>query len=480
MSQKSNSKYLLALVPKNAPNLDEITNGDAKLSDCIRLVYHYLFMLKLAIWKKDLEDRPNFYNQGWIPLNVLTIRNIIYQDKAIKILKYMVDKGLLEKYSPPAGQKFYIVGKLSGMYRIPGNMYQKKERGFLYRKEQVTTKTLVNKVLKFKEQMKTEKIVAEFKLYQPEYASLIKMVEQFKPIITDVKQLLLSKEVSDQDNYGELQMFLDTFETDQNRCMTCDFGNRFHSPFTNLKSEYRSLFRFDEYMNDKHISIDVTCSQWYFLGILLSKPDQFIKRYLPEFKIAIPLFAHCSGADDVQKFLQFTSTGGFYEHWAEKRWPVESLSCPLTTRDKAKSELSYILFGKVHTHHSTPNYATLVDAKELFQKLFPTVWNVIVGIKELGKDELPFMDLFYYDKKTGKYMGNKLSHKNMSALLQRLESRILIGTISSRLIKKKVVFVTIHDSFLAPSKFEKIIKNEIELFFKWYKLPHPKLKTEDL
>lgn len=479
MRKKSDTKYLLALIPRNAPNLDVLTGGDVKLADSIRLVYHKIFMTKLAIWRKSPDDRPWFYTDGWVPVNVITIRKIIYQNKAIHVLKYMVDNGLLEKYTPPTGQKFYVVGKLSELYRIPGNLYQKKQIGFLYRKEKVITKTLVKKVLKYKEQLKTEKITAQFKIYQPKYATLIKMVEQFQPISTNVKQLVLDGEINLQDDCYALQMLLDSFENDQNRYSTCEFGGRLHTPFTNLKTEYRGLFRFKKYVNDKHLSIDVSCSQWYFLGILISKP-QLVKRYLPKFKAVEPILKIYNQEIDVQEFIKQTSAGTWYEYWAEKRWPEEFLLNPEEIRAKAKSELSYILFGKVYTHHSTPNYEALVEAKELFKKLFPKVWKVIVSIKKLGKEELPFMDQFYYDKKTGKYRGNALSHKNISACLQLLESRILIGTISSRLIKKKVPFITIHDSFVAPSIFEAIIRAEIELFFRWYKLPSPMLKKEEL
>jgi hypothetical protein len=305
------------------------------------------------------------------------------------------------------------------------------------------------------------------------------MVEQFQPLTLSTQQLMLNNKGSGVEDYDALKMLFETFSSDHANCKSCEFGDRFHTPFTSLKSSFRGLFRFKDHINEPHVSLDLANSQFYFLAVLMSKPI-LIKRYLPEFKIVLPLLKGSSEENDVHDFMKLTSAGILYEYWAEKRWPIESLTCQLTTRDRAKSELSYVLFGKVYTHPSTPNYNELKDAKELFQKLFPTVWRIIVGIKELGKEELPFMDQFYYDKRTGKYKGNKLSHKNISALLQRLESRILIGTISSRLIKKKVVFVTIHDSFLAPSKFEKLIKNEIELFFKWYKLPPPKLKLETL
>jgi hypothetical protein len=478
MSKKSDSNNLLALVPKNAPDLDALTNGDVKLSDSIRLIFHYLFMLKLSIWRCSPDDRPLYYKWGWIPLNIKTLRNITFKNRTSQTLEYMVKNNLLEVKTHSGGNKSYLIGKISTLYRIPGNLYEKKEIGFLYRKEKVTTKLLVKKVLEYKEQLKTEKITAQFKIYQPEYATLIKMVEQFQPICTDVKQLLLDGEINTQDNCDELQMLLDTFNSDQDRCTTCEFGSRFFSPFTNLKSSYRSLFRFKKFQDVEHISIDVANSQWFFLAILISKPI-LIKRYLKEFKIITPLLDGCHEAHDVQKFIQLTG-GGWYEYWAEKRWPEEFLLDPVGVRSKAKSELSYILFGKVKTYPSTPNYEALVEAKVLFQKLFPRVWKVIVAIKELGKEQLPFMNQFYYDKKTGKYRGNALSHKNMSALLQRLESRILIGTISSRLIKKKIPFITIHDSIITPSIFEGIVDTEIEVFFKWYKLPAPKLKTDIL
>lgn len=473
MRQKSDFKYLLALVPKALGNLDKITSNDIKLSDCIRVIYHYLFMLKLAIWKRNPGDRPWYYKEGYVPISFDMIEQLIPKNKVNEVLRLMVDNGLLEERKVD-GRKSYIVGVRSTLFRIPGNLYVKKQRGFLYRKEKVTSKHIIKKVLKHKDKLKGEKITTQFKVHHSDYDTLLAMVEQFQPQTSKIEQ----PNIND-DDLAYLNMFLDTITAGDISFKTCEFGDRLHTPFTNLKAEYRSLFRFKKHINDKHISIDAVNSQWYFLAILISKP-QLVKRYIPEFKAVIPLLNECSETSDKEKFLKLTSTGILYEYWAEKRWPEEFLSDPVEARDKAKSDLSYLLFGKIKTHPSTPNYKTLHKTKELFQLEFPSIWKIIVGIKILGKEELPFMNQFYYDKKTGKYRGDALSHKNMSALLQRLESRILIGTISSRLIKKKVVFVTIHDSFLAPSKFKKIIKNEIELFFKWYKLPHPKLKTEDL
>ncbi|TAH42098.1 MAG: hypothetical protein EYC69_06550 [Bacteroidetes bacterium] len=121
------------------------------------------------------------------------------------------------------------------------------------------------------------------------------------------------------------------------------------------------------------------------------------------------------------------------------------------------------------------------DEYNVFIKLYPNIVKGINCIKSLGENQFPFMREFYSSKQTHKYVGDSASHKNLSRMMQLMESRIILGLVSNSLIEMKLMpFITIHDAFILPAKHLSLIQGVIQEKFITLGLIPPKLKVTSL
>jgi len=74
-------------------------------------------------------------------------------------------------------------------------------------------------------------------------------------------------------------------------------------------------------------------------------------------------------------------------------------------------------------------------------------------------------------------MGKAALHKNLSCMMQRAESRMILNRISPKLIEADVKFLTVHDSFIVNPKQEKLVRSVIRGEFEMLGVMGPKLKS---
>jgi hypothetical protein len=224
-------------------------------------------------------------------------------------------------------------------------------------------------------------------------------------------------------------------------------GGRLHSTLTNMSSLLRPFVYAEGH--DRLVSLDLANSQPYLLNILLN--PAFYRKELPtaaqkhthtqkhasfrweregkeirkevqagyEEDIDLMLVNILQKADqeELARFRDWTSSGLFYQ---QLRAAIVALGeAEVVATPSAVKELIFlVLFSK--NKCSTPG-------KRAFTKLFPTVDKVLRTIKQADHTALP-------------------------RLLQRLEAKLLLQTISRRVarVMPAVPLLTVHDSLVVP------------------------------
>ena len=195
------------------------------------------------------------------------------------------------------------------------------------------------------------------------------------------------------------------------------FGERFHSPFTNLKSILR---KFVKYENVSYIELDIKNSQMCFLSTILSEPD-VASKLIPEYEDIIEsLMVYKQTSKDVRLFIDKSLSYEIYE------WVAEQLDC---TRDEAKTKMFKIIFSQSHE-----NYKLKLEL-QIALKSFIEMCGIFNDIGKL-----------------------------IPKLSQLMESRIFIHRVAFECLDKlKHPFITIHDSILLhptdKDKFKEIYNN---------------------
>ena len=470
MSKKTDDLELITYIPKNCPDLNELCNHDMELADSVRIIFHQVYRVKLKEWSYGDLERKQLEEGGWVSLCSEILSELIDPDKYRPTLDFMIDNGLLDEKMNGAGFQSYAPLKCK-KFRIPNKWYRKFERGHMYRKEIVKTKLLVKHVRKHLESSVTLIDYTERTRFQPQMEQLVQMTKTLCPD----KQGILSfcnGQVNDPDMEWLLLLAEDHNEPLDESIFTDEFGQRFFSHVTNLKSDLRKFYRFKKHMDQPHIMVDFKNSQPFFLGLILRYP-RIVKKFLPEFNTLIPLLEAGSEAEDTVKFFELVQTGTFYEFMLEK------LSGYKMSRKQMKQNLfRSIFYGPVKLSKDAKEYEMQNAFRTCFESEFPTVYKTIMEIKSVGKARLPFMDQFYYSRYSGKYLGDRGSYKNLSNMMQRIEARIVTGAVTNRLVKMRIrPFTTIHDSFWTIASNEENVKRQLSIFFARYKVPEPQFDT---
>lgn len=221
-------------------------------------------------------------------------------------------------------------------------------------------------------------------------------------------------------------------------------NNRLDTNITNLKSDFRKFFIGD------YVNIDLKNSQPLLLLMLIKlvttdiKPlcwDYFASNLFPTFgsSTLMPILrihqkSEFSKMVDLLEFQKQVVTGKFYDEI------VNQLNGTIT-RKEAKEMMFKVLFSKNVAYSKYKSFIPFEAEKEIFEKLYPTVYQIIFMLK-------------------------KKDHTKLSVYLQKMESHLIIDIISKELVENGIIPITIHDSFIIPKRDEtkafKIIKEQIK------------------
>lgn len=461
-------KNLTVYIPKKAPNLLQLAEGDLLLAESMKLVFHQIYLGVTKLWNSDSEGKNTIQCGAWVPLCSQILEALLGTDRYRGVLDNMIDHGLIEEKKNAAGFQTYAPTRCK-RYRIPTHHFEALERGKLYRKETITGTWLIGKVLKHLEG-KGQRMVEQVDLDQNlNLKRWVKMTRDLKPVANLVeaqKTLLNSSEEQEM-----LEHLVEKHQSIGLEAFSIDtYGQRTYSHVTNIKSSFRSMYRFKGFEESEHAGVDISNSQPYMAGMMLVNP-KCIRSLLPEFLPVRDVIAKYSEEADTQKFFDSVRNGSFYELIADEA------NLQLERSEIKKRCFKAIFYGKKGLHRDMENYAELKSVREAFKSLFPHPFETIKTIKSVGIEKLPFMDEFYYSRKTGEYLGNRGNYKNLSLGMQRIESR-LVWRVNARLIKLKVTpFTNIHDSWWTIAKNEAQVRKQVEIVFDRFGVEPPRLKT---
>jgi hypothetical protein len=224
-----------------------------------------------------------------------------------------------------------------------------------------------------------------------------------------------------------------------------DFGQRIHSPLTNMRSELRNLLTYNKL---QLASIDRNNSQPY-LSTLLFNPSFWDVTNQPDVlthkSVGLSLKEVFSSSDvdsfimlcnnvrssknsDVHKYMEIVKSGTFYEYMAAQT------QTDITDRGKLKAAVFQVLFTDnkfIGQESAAP--------KRKFREIFPQVYELFSLIKRKEKT-------------------------NMPKLLQRIESHLILLTITKRISVESpsLPIFTVHDSIVTAQGYEQYVAGVME------------------
>lgn len=225
-----------------------------------------------------------------------------------------------------------------------------------------------------------------------------------------------------------------------------DFGYRFHSILTNLKSELRNLLTYNRL---QLVSIDIKNSQPYISTLLFNTSfwelttqldvlthnsigitlTNIFNQYSTDYFIMLCKKAISCKDSDLHKYKEIVQNGTFYEYMAEQS------NMEMDDRKKLKAAMFQVLF----TGNSFISQKEAAP-KRIFQELFPDVYELFNLLKRKEKDNMPM-------------------------LLQRIESNVILLKVTKRIAKEhpELPIFTIHDSIITTEGNEAYIQQVMQV-----------------
>ena len=462
----------IAYIPIVFLIIDELVKGTGLVADKIRCFYHQLFMQRLNDSKSDKVIKTAKYKGGWVSLSSVLLMHLLTPEYK-KYLDFLEENGLLiVRRNPDTGNLIYSRNGSNAQYKIPEKFLRKQGSIRHYRKEIITDHTTLKAIRKVKESFRMKAIGGKNLLLEPIHKKLIDMVNQVRFDIPNAENFL-SKVASGEmkvretksgidRNYSDILLRLEAINDGQFKiCKVDKFGNRLHTSASNLWKELRPFMYFKGLEHKRLVVLDFANSQPYFSSIAIN--PKLIAEILPEFAVCVPLVEPLKQKPDFKRFAELCAKGKIYEHWQSIR--------KLKDRAVAKEEIFQLMFGTNKLWKGSP--------KSIFKQYFPSVYQCFATIKSHTEIQLPFIkDVFL--TKTGIF-DRKAYYKNLSCMMQRMESRIVLGRIAPKLLAEGIIpFVTVHDSFIILAEHEKKVREIINAEIELLEVTPPVIKTEIL
>ncbi|MFZ6024572.1 MAG: hypothetical protein ACOYVG_08985 [Bacteroidota bacterium] len=407
------------LIPENVDIDLLVKNGATAGVDPFK-VNHLLYIIHI-ISSIPAQNKSIKNQDGFVPVHAQTLQRKVRNYN--QYLKYLVDTGVLvvnRQYVPGKKSKGY---KFAEKYNSPLTMFQ-------YGKT-LTPKSGTRKKLSAEQQRKYGHLVKwfspEFTIDQQlsrcyiEWELKVNSTRNYKDRKTYVQQY--NRSLASVENFSHRGAIFPTID---------DFGYRFHSPLTNLKSELRNFLK---YNGLNLVSIDINNSQPY-MSTLLFHPsfwetsqstdvlthnkigvnieDVFNSRRVYDSFIMLCKKANNNKMSDLHRYIGLVREGTFYEGVA-KYTGSEEIS---------RKEIKAAVFQTLFTHNRFIAQAEAAN-KRLFKHHFPDVYDLFSRLKVKDKRTLP-------------------------KLLQRIESHKILLGITKHIAQEQpnLPIFTIHDSIV--------------------------------
>ena len=443
---------------------DLLPNG--LVMDRLKLILHQLYLLKVM----SLVSDNDIAGGGWVSLHSKILK-LAGTKHYVKYISWLLSNNIIELKKNYNGTKKYSVKNRSQEFRFSSDVL-KSINGTLFHVEKITDFKTVKAGNRLKKYFAERPIKNSRNELTSIHHQLIRMTESVKFRLELFEEMryaddfLKSVSADKTKLLDEFQELLKAINQGNVKFATVDeFGERLHTPLTNLWSGLRKFMYFNDFPNDDLVALDFANSQPYFSSVCGSV--KFVKEILPEFKSCIPVIQKANDSEDFKAFASLCSEGSIYDFWAAARGIV---------REKAKNELmAQVMFGKPKSTH-----AIIRNTRKIFGSHFPSVLKMFDQIKTMNDDTLPFVKALYLDEQK-KFTGRKHFYKNLACMMQRAESRLVIGKIAPALIATGLVpFITVHDSFIVRNCHEESARKVIQAEFEKLNIQPPKVKATEL
>lgn len=388
----------------------------------------------------DLITTIPVYNKGlllvndFVPLNAQLLQRKVRNYK--QYLDYLITQNIVEvnkQYIPGVKSKSY---KFSEQYSTPVVGVSKRNHqnhGAIIRKPKI--------MLSKKQKVDYKHLI---KWYNESFQIDLALANQY--ILNEYK-LKIEKRDSGFDKspllqYNSSKVSIEKFSAGALHLNIDDFGYRLHSNLTNLNSILRNLLT---YNGLQLISIDISNSQPYMSTLLFNSsfwelPSQtdvlthnsiglsttnIFNKYSTCLFIMLCKKANSNEKSDLHKYLEIVQKGIFYEYMATQS------NIDIDNRKQVKAAMFQVLFTDNHFINQKE-----AAPKRIFKELFPDVYKLFSLLKQKEKNNMPM-------------------------LLQRIESHVILLTITKRIAKEQpnLPIFTIHDSIVTTKGNEVYIQN---------------------
>ena len=359
-----------------------------KFADDARYIIHKLYITKVLNKK---------YNNSFVPLKTEYLRKIISERKCLLIKQSLIDSGDI------LTDGHWIRGA-----KAIGYMLSDKFDEIPYKKIEVTNKRLEKKLT-------LSGVMHKVVTKTDEHKHLVKYLKQ---LTINYDQALSCVEFGIVKNSLSMDML-----RDGTWFFTPDDYGRVHSNISNLNSCLRSCIRWN---NKCLVNIDICNSQPLFLGVILY--DFYVNNCkLLSFILPPPSSLYRIPCDilpqDVEDFIHLVEIGKIYEYIANVA------GVEVKNRKKFKQKIfSEILFCE--------DKGWVSEYSNLFESLFPNVYNFIVELK-------------------------KGDYADLAKLLQQVESNFMIDGVVGRCMREypEMPVFTIHDSIMTTEEYVETLQN---------------------
>ncbi|RZK10626.1 MAG: hypothetical protein EOO46_10015, partial [Flavobacterium sp.] len=455
--------------------IDQENKIECKLKPELILLFFKYLMCK-ALYKREHQSPLAVLDE--VQIHHTHLKKLFGEKLSANYIKLMKKHGWIY-YSAHNAE-----AKLSREYRINYQIVHVNLLGEskLYSQVKITGKKAINAETKFKEFVRNEiisKMPEEFKF-------LVHMLHQLRLDLTSkkaqnlIEQLRLTDITFGKSEYTYYDYLCNVNNRDIEYFFIDKFGMRLHSCWQTIKKEMRELLYFEDYPNEKLKVIDIVNSQPWLSSCI--DANIILKLFPNATELAAKVDKLCNVDGNVprslNRFRELCCTGKIYEEWQDilrtslgEKWQlVIADNIRLKTRKNDKRDSLYdakqietlqprsaakicfyrVIFGTQSEHEILSN---------IFKLHFPDVWNIFKVCKEYP----------LYGNPSGARV-----YTNLSCIMQRLESDLVLSKISSKLKEAGVDrFLTIHDAVAVPEQYSKLAEEVMVTAIRESGLPVP-------
>lgn len=453
--KKSVGKLMLScMIPIHTPILESIyeTKLDA---DKARVILHYLFHTR-----QRMKENPNFAaglnrEERWCPVYSLNLKAMVHDYK--RILNILLQKSIIEFKENSEGNPSFFPNQYTILYRIIFPKHLLFPGFKRYRKEEITTSSVIRSVRKHFEkgfEMNFRKVCTHYPWLKRSMEFIKKLRLKPIPEVNSIVDLEILGMTTDQFNNGLYR-----------HTSVDDYAGRVFTHLSNLPKVLRNRLEI-EGSSEPLAIVDVKNAQPFLIALVLNYPN--LIDYTPELIELRPILEKYNRYDDVKLFLRNCAAGKVYDEIAT--------SGQISRNEVKMMMLKHVLFcSKSELKENVEESIKRKQFQNIFKSLYPNVFDALTELKSIKKKSFEFIS------KLEALRGQKLKSYAIPSLLgMRLEVAFFIKVVAKNCDENQIEVATIHDAFILRKsdidKFMMIFNSVFELL----NVPHPILDIQHL